>query len=66
MSSCDRCGKEINEALQMSRFNTEMLGPKCLEKEKQHPRYEEAKKREHEEVQKGNYNFEGIGKPSDL
>lgn len=38
----------------------------CEKKEKEHPKYQEAKKRELEEVRKGNLNFPGIGKPKDL
>jgi hypothetical protein len=33
----------------------------CADEEKNHPRYEEAKQADHEEVLKGNYNFKGIG-----
>jgi len=38
----------------------------CAIKEKAHSEYENARKREAEEVRKGNYNYEGIGKPVDL
>jgi len=38
----------------------------CVKKEKVHPEYENARKREMEEVRKGNYNYEGVGKPVDL
>jgi hypothetical protein len=33
----------------------------CKEIERTHPKYEEACKRENEEIKNGNYNFEGIG-----
>ena len=62
---CDRCGKPV-KALRMSIFCTEMCCEACLNKEKKHPKYAEAKAREAEEVRNGNYNFEGIGKPIDL
>ena len=62
---CDRCGKRV-KALRMSMFNTELCCEACLNKEKRHPKYEEARKAEAEEVKNGNYNFEGIGKPEDL
>ena len=62
---CDRCFKPV-KALRMSIFCTEMCCEACLNKEKKHPKYKEAKEREAEEVRKGNYNFEGIGRPVDL
>ena len=62
---CDRCG-EYSEITTMSYFNTDIICKKCDEKEKNHPKYEEAKEKELEEVKKGNYNYEGIGKPDDL
>ena len=62
---CDRCGKRV-KALRMSIFNTEMCCEACLNREKRHPKYAEAKEAERQEVLKGNYNFEGIGKPEDL
>jgi hypothetical protein len=42
-------------------FNTDMICMNCKKEETQHPRYDEAVRREWEEVQKGNLNFEGIG-----
>lgn len=57
---CERCGKNT-DMFTMSIFNTQYICMECKEKEKQHPRYEEAKRREYEEIKKGNYNFEGIG-----
>lgn len=62
---CGRCGKET-DTFRMSRFNTDNLCPNCIKKEEAHPMYEEARRIEHEEVVKGNYNFPGIGKPDDL
>jgi len=38
-----------------------MICPRCEKIESKHPRFEEAKRREREEVKKGNFNFEGIG-----
>lgn len=57
---CERCSKETN-VVTGSWFNTEMICMDCSEAEKKHPKYEEAKERELEEVKKGNYNYEGIG-----
>lgn len=62
---CDRCRKRV-KALRMSMFNTDMCCEACLHKERQHPLYEKARQAEQEEIKKGNYNFEGIGKPEDL
>ena len=50
----------------MSFFNTEMICMSCLKEEKAHSRYAEAKEIENQAVRNGNYNFAGIGKPSDL
>ena len=63
--TCDRCGKRVM-ALRMSVFCTEMCCTACLEKEEKHPDYKRAKKAEREAVLRGNYNFPGIGKSSDL
>jgi hypothetical protein len=57
---CQRCGVKSN-ASTMSWFNTDLICMDCADKEKNHPKYQEAKDRENEEVQKGNLNYEGIG-----
>jgi hypothetical protein len=62
---CARCRKETRQT-QMSRFNTDICCPDCIDKEKEHPKYREAADAELAEVKKGNMNFPGIGKPSDL
>ena len=41
-------------------------GIPCQGKEKQHPDYERAREAELAAIRKGNWNFEGIGKPQDL
>lgn len=61
---CDRCHKET-KITTGSFFNTEMICLDCENIEKHHPDYEEAKRIEHEEVVKGNYNFQGVGLPKD-
>ncbi len=60
MSNCQRCGNETISTI-MSMFNTQMICMDCKDGEKENPKYEEAVRREAEEVKKGNYNFEGIG-----
>jgi hypothetical protein len=47
-------------------FDESMICMECKKKEEAHPSYEEARKKEAEEVRKGNYNYRGIGKPKDL
>ncbi|MBT28330.1 MAG: gamma-glutamylcyclotransferase [Thalassobius sp.] len=62
---CQRCYQQATSHI-MSMFNTEMICMSCKDKEKRHPDYPAAQAAEREAVQKGNYNFEGIGKPADL
>ena len=62
---CERCGQEtISQS--MSFFNTDMCCSDCLEKEKKHPKYQEARDAEEAAVRRGETNFPGIGKPADL
>lgn len=56
---CDRCNKKTN-TLTGSMFNTQMICKACKTNERNHPRYKEAVKREHEEILKGNYNYIGL------
>jgi len=65
MEACNRCGKKVN-VLAMSMFNTQMICIDCEKKEIIHPDYEKAAATELSQLQDGNYNFEGIGLPSDL
>lgn len=62
---CERCKSEA-VSLKMSFFNNDMCCHECLKKEQSHPKYNEAKEKEIEECKKGNYNFEGVGLPSDF
>lgn len=57
---CERCASETKSHT-YSIFNTQAICLSCKEEERAHPRYEEARDREMEEIKKGNYNFEGIG-----
>ena len=63
---CDRCGESEVGYLTGSVFNTEMICMACEDKERDHPKYNLARETERMEVRMGNYNFKGIGKPSDL
>ena len=47
----------------MSKFNTELICMECIAAEKKHPLYKEAAQKELEAVQRGDYNFPGIGWP---
>ena len=62
MKHCERC-EQLTNVLKCSMFNTEMICLSCIKTEKKLPEYEEARRKEHEEVCKGNYNYEGIGYP---
>jgi len=58
--TCDRC-KYLCHSTMMSMYNIEMCCPKCIDKEKSRDDYKIARDTELEEIQKGNYNFPGIG-----
>ena len=62
---CNRCNQESRITM-MSMFNLDTICIPCKEIELNHPRYQEALDREREEVEKGNMNYPGIGKPADL
>ena len=65
MSTCERCNSETTTTT-MSWFNTQMICKPCDEKELSHKDIEKAKAKELEQVKQRNYNYEGIGLPSDL
>ena len=65
MNSCVRCG-DTPTSTTMSRFNTDIICSPCEDLERAHPMYAEAARVELEAVKGGNYNYPGIGKPSDL
>jgi hypothetical protein len=58
--SCDRCGAELKIRI-MSMFNEDVICMSCKEKEMEHPKYNEAREADMNEIRKGNYNFKGIG-----
>ena len=62
---CDRCGKDTNTHI-MSWFNKDEICPECKNKERSHPRFQEAKDAVIAKEKEGNMNWEGIGLPEDL
>jgi hypothetical protein len=62
---CARCKKEVSVHT-MSRFNTDNCCIDCIEREKKHPKYQEALRAENAAVKMGDYNFPGIGCPPEL
>jgi hypothetical protein len=62
---CDRCGS-LTSFYTTSYFNTDTICGTCQDKESHHPDYEHARNVEREQIKAGNYNFAGIGLPSDL
>lgn len=63
--NCDRCGEKTG-AFITSYFNTEIICMDCQKKESAHPQYEHAREVEIAAVERGDYNFPGIGLPDDL
>ena len=63
--TCDRCGEAVS-AFTTSYFNTDTICVVCSEKERAHPQFEDARRIETEAVQRGDYNFPGIGLPPEL
>ncbi len=62
---CERC-KEGTGSTQMSLFNTEMCCSKCIQTERAHPKFQQARDAELEAISRGDYNFPGIGLPQSL
>ncbi len=62
---CERCEEE-SVVTTMSMFNTQHCCPECIEKERDHPDFPDARAAELDALQAGNYNYPGIGLPSDL
>jgi len=61
---CNRCREEVTVTT-MSYFNEDTICMECRKKERAHPDFKKARDAEHAEVSRGNYNFEGVGLPSD-
>ena len=62
---CQRCRRGTNTT-QMSMFNTQICCTKCIELERAHPDFPKAREAELNAIQKGDYNYSGIGLPNDL
>ncbi len=62
---CGSCGNETFGAV-MSMFDDTMICLDCLEKEKAHPMYQTATESELAAVRRGDFNFAGIGVPTDI
>ena len=60
MKTCSRCGKATDTWI-LSMFNTQEICLECKEQEKNHPRYQEACEADRKAIQRGDYNFKGIG-----
>ena len=60
VKNCEKCGASLKDGRTMSAFNEDCLCLDCAEKEKHDPEYDKARKAEHEEIKKGNYNYKGI------
>jgi len=65
--NCDRCGASLRtNAYTMSVFNQQAICMACKEIEMRHPAYPAAHAAEVAAVRQGNYNFSGVGLPTDL
>lgn len=62
---CERCGTSTN-AHTMSVFNTDEICIPCRRTEELHPDFASAHAAEAAAVRDGDYNFPGVGLPSDL
>lgn len=69
--NCDRCGRKML-GFTVSIFNTQQIcigygeGDSCYERERAHPDFPRAQRIEQEAVARGDYNFPGVGLPTDL
>lgn len=64
MTKCERCGKQA-KVTTGSYFDTSIICMECDALEEKHPEHKRAKQIETDEVRRGNYNYSGIGLPSD-
>lgn len=57
---CDRCGGSLDEGRIMSMYSIECICLECHRKERLNKDYDIAVKADHDEIKKGNFNYEGI------
>lgn len=65
MTDCERC-RTLTDCVTGSWFNQQMICPACEKEEAQHPDFEQAKASDNAACQRGEFNFSGIGLPTDL
>lgn len=63
ITKCDRCSGSLEGGRIMSMFNTDCLCMDCHNKERKLPEFKKAVEAEMAEIQRGNFNFVGIGDP---
>jgi recombinational DNA repair protein (RecF pathway) len=63
--NCDRCHKPTDGMTIMSMYNEQIICMECKGKERQRPDYQKAVQADVDEINKGNYNFKGIGLKDD-
>jgi len=59
---CQRCSA-VTDVHIMSMFDVALICMDCSERERLHPKYSQARDEEEKEMNKGNFNFSGIGFP---
>lgn len=57
---CDRCGGSLDGGRIMSMYSAECICLECHRKEKLNKDYDLAAKADHDEIKKGNFNYEGM------
>ena len=66
VAKCDRCGASLKCGRIMSMFNTDCICMDCHKKERNLPEFKHAVDAEIDEIRRGNYNFKGIGYPTEV
>lgn len=59
--TCDRCGGTLEGGRIMSMYNEQCICMTCKKEERKRADYKNALDAERAEVEKGNYNFKGVG-----
>jgi hypothetical protein len=59
--NCDRCHQPTNGVTTMSMYNEDVICMGCKDAEKKRSDYKQAVDADVAEIEKGNYNYEGIG-----